>query len=361
MIFAVGSYTNHSSPAIDARGRGISVYKWDDLNDTCRLISVYQDIRNPSYLDWDSVSRRLYAVSEVNEGTGAVIAFDLDENGSLTFLGQQKGPGRAGCHLTVLPAENRLFAASYSDGRLTCYTLKDGDVGPVILNHSYKDGGPETSRQKSPHAHQVLPGPDANRIYVCDLGSDVVWMHHLDALAEPPLAALRVPSGYGPRHLAFDPSGDFAYVLCELIPRLLVTTVNPANGKMKIIQELDTVEPRKTDLTTPAAPATSAAPAAVKVHPSGRTVAVSNRFDDTIAVFDTGYPERVNLSLADRFFCRGKTPRDITFSPDGSRLFIANQDSHTITNRSFDVSTGMPLNVWGSEINTGSPVCIVML
>ena len=358
MIFAVGSYTNHSSPAIDARGRGISIYEWVAGNDTYRLTSEYQDIRNPSYLSWDSDSRRLYAVSEVDEGAGAITAFDLDENGFLTFLDQQKGPGRAGCHLTVLPGENRLFAASYSDGRLTCYMLKGGNVGPVILNHSYEGSGPETSRQKSPHAHQVVPGPGANRIYVCDLGSDIIWMHHLDTLAKPPLAALKVPSGYGPRHLAFDPSGQFAYVLCELVPRLLVTTVDSATGDMTIIQELDTVEPEKTDLITPTAPA---APAAVKVHPSGRTVAVSNRFDDTIAVFDTGYPGSVNLSLADRFSCRGKTPRDITFSPDGSWLFIANQDSHNITSRRFDVSIGMPLNDWGAEINTGSPVCIVML
>ncbi len=352
MIFAVGSYTNHSSPSIDARGRGISIYKWDTGNDTYRVISEYQNIRNPSYLSWDRDSRRLYAVSEVDDGAGAIAAFDLDKNGFLTFLGQQKGPGRAGCHLTVLPGENRLFAVSYSDGRLTGYVLNNGGVGPVILNHSYKGSGPERSRQKSPHAHQVLPGPDANRIYVCDLGSDTVWMHHLDALAEPPLTALRVPSGYGPRHLAFDPSGQFAYVLCELVPRLLVASVDPVSGEMSIIRELDTVDSKMTELS---------APAAVKIHPSGRTVAVSNRFDDTIAVFDTGYPGSPDLSLVDRFSCRGKTPRDITFSPDGSRLFIANQDSHTITHCSFDVSTGMPLNVWGSEINTGSPVCIVML
>jgi 6-phosphogluconolactonase len=106
----------------------------------------------------------------------------------------------------------------------------------------------------------------------------------------------------------------------------------------------------------------------VKLHPSGRTLAVSSRFDDSISVFsisrggagsETG--EAAVLSLADRFSCRGKTPRDITFSPDGRQLFIANQDSHNISCRNFSPSSGMPAEGWAGEVSTGSPVCIVVL
>ena len=45
-----------------------------------------------SYTD----ARRLYAVSEVDEG--AVAVFDLDENGTLVFSGQQVGPGTVNDH-----------------------------------------------------------------------------------------------------------------------------------------------------------------------------------------------------------------------------------------------------------------------
>jgi len=237
--------------------------------------------------------------------------------------------------------------------------LMRGEISPAILNCSYTGNGPVTERQASPHAHQVLPGPLGNFLYVCDLGSDTAWRHSTDSFQKPPSAALKVPPGYGLRHLVFGLHGKYAYVLCELQPILLVCSINPQTGEMTILQELQTVTSENMNI---------AAPAAVKFHPSGRTLAVSNRFDDTVAFFSisrSGYTDAAGksavLSLVDRFSCRGKTPRDITFSPDGSRLFIANQDSHNISCRNFDIITGPPGVDWGEELFTGPPACIVML
>jgi 6-phosphogluconolactonase (cycloisomerase 2 family) len=170
---------------------------------------------------------------------------------------------------------------------------------------------------------------------------------------------LKLPPGSGPRHLAFDTEGRHAYVLCELSPVLYVCSVDSETGELRITQELEAADPQSGD---------TAAPAAVKLHPSGKTLAVSSRFDDRISVFSinregAGSEFRGNavLSLVDRFSCRGKTPRDITFSPDGSLLFIANQDSHNISCRNFNPSSGLPGYGWAEEVSTGSPVCIVML
>ncbi len=358
-LFAVGSYTHPESPAADPQGRGISIYEWDNSANSARLVSESQDIRNPSYLSWDSGSQNLYAVSEMDENAGTVAVFHLDADGTLKLQNQQEGPGRAGCHLTILHNPPRLFAASYIDGSLRAYSLDNGQIIPAFWNCTYTGNGPVTERQASSHAHQVLPGPFGNFLYVSDLGSDIIWMHSPDALDEPPSAALKVPPGYGPRHLAFDPEGRHAYVLCELQPILLVCSINPRTGEMKVLQELQTAAPGNMNI---------AAPAAVELHPSGQTLAVSNRFDDTVAVFtisrgavaDAAGKSPV-LSLAERFPCRGKTPRDITFSPDGSRLFIANQDSHNISCRNFNTLTGLPGEGWGEGISTGSPVCVVML
>jgi len=351
--FAVGSYTRSG-------GRGISIYQWDDSSKSCRMISEYQDIQNPSYLSWDPSSRKLYAVSEVDDDSGAVTAFHLEEAGSLRYSGQQTGPGRAACHLSYLHNPDRLFAVSYLDGRLQTYSLYNSDkseIGPVLHSYSYQGHGPVTDRQLSSHAHQVLSDLQGDFLYVVDLGSDTIWMHSPDALETPPSAALKVPPGYGPRHLAFDSGGSHVYILCELVPILLVCTIDPRSGELSIVQELETSTPENETIT---------APAAVKLHPSGRTLAVSNRFDDTIAVLainrsSSGSRASVELSLSDRFPCGGETPRDISFSLDGSRLFIANQDSHNISCRNFDSVSGLPREGWGEEINTGSPVCLVML
>ncbi len=356
-LFAVGSYTHPESPAADPQGRGISIYEWDNNANSSRLVSESQDIRNPSYLSWDSGIQNLYAVSEMDENAGTVAALHLDAGGSLILQNLQEGPGRAGCHLTVLQHPPRLFAVSYSDGSIRAYNLDNGQITPAFWNCSYTGNGPVTERQASSHAHQVLPGPLGNFFYVCDLGSDIIWMHSPDDLKKPPSAALKVPPGYGPRHLTFDPEGRHAYVLCELQPILLICSINPQTGKMMILQELQTAAPKNLKI---------AAPAAVKLHPSGQTLAVSNRFDNTVAVFsirrDAGAAGKSPvLSLAERFSCKGKTPRDITFSPDGSRLFITNQDSHNISCRNFDTVTGLPGEGWGEGISTGSPVCVVML
>jgi 6-phosphogluconolactonase len=293
----------------------------------------------------------------------------------LNFLSKQEGTGRPGCHLSRLPESGLILTTSYSDGRLTGYPVRQGLPGPVIVDFQYNGSGPVSGRQDSAHAHQVMKSPHSEVLYVCDLGSDRIWMHRLDRLELPPVTALTVPGGYGPRHLAFDPVSPVAYVLCELVPRILVAEIDPDTALMRITGEADTVA---TDSMGTAAPA--AAPAAVKVHPSGRTLAVSNRFDDTIAVFriirgsDTGGRDsvalHVGLELADRFDCRGKTPRDICFTADGSSLLIANQDSHAVTCRRFDHLSGRPLfqspekspvESWGPVLETGSPVCVVML
>ena len=350
--FAIGSYTKHKSLNIDAQGRGLSIVAWDDMTGEYRILDEYGEITNPTYLDWRPETRRLYAVCAVGDGRGAVTAFSLSPAGTMDFLGRQENPGRSGCHLTALPDDGRIFAVSYSDGRLTGYGLVDGDVGPVNYTFSYSGSGPNAERQEAPHAHQVLKSPLRDVIYVCDLGSDAVWMHSLGNLGKKPVKALSLPAGCGPRHLDFDPVSPVAYVLCELIPKLFVVSIDASTGGMRMTQECDTV---------PADRAAGTAPAAVKVHPSGRSVAVSNRFDDTVTVYRIRRDKEVILEEAANFDCRGKTPRDVTFTPDGTALFMANQDSHTVTCRRFDPATGLPENDWLPVFQTGSPVCVVML
>jgi 6-phosphogluconolactonase len=54
---------------------------------------------------------------------------------------------------------------------------------------------------------------------------------------------------------------------------------------------------------------------------------------------------------------RGKKPRFFALSPDASRLYAANEDSHTIVEFDIDSATGR-LAATGLVIETGSPTCI---
>ncbi len=349
--FLVGSYTKNEGHVPDARGDGISVLEFDGELETCRTLSIASNVINPTYLALDAEASIVYSIVEESSDNNAVDSWRLRNNGTLSLQSGNNTRGWSGCHLSIIPDKNRLFAASYNNGVLSEYKINKGEISPLINEIIYEGSGPDIIRQDAPHAHQVIPDSSGKYIYVCDLGTDMVWMHQLDSMKEAPAIALKAPAGYGPRHLAFDPESNIAYVLCELTPKLLLVTVDPISGKMEITQELDTVSQCRM---------MEAAPAAVKIHPSGHTIAVSNRFDDTISVFEINRTADITLSLIDNFSCRGKTPRDITFSRDGEMLFIANQDSHDIQCRHFISSTGLPGVGWSPKIDIGSPVCIVM-
>ena len=350
-LIAVGSYTDHQSSQIDARGKGVTLLRRSDTGGELTVIGTDSSVRNPTYLSWDASRRFLYTVSEVDGGDGAAAVFSIDENGKIRHISSRPSGAGSGCHLQVFPDKEALAAVSYHKGRIAWFPLTDGMPAPPLHIHSYRGSGPDTERQRGAHAHQVMRSPWADRYYVCDLGSDCIWMHDADHMDRSPQPALAVPPGYGPRHLAFDPLVPAAYILCELVPKILVVSVSAESGKMHIVREFESS-------------AEESAPAAIKIHPSGKTLAASNRFVDTVAVFgiERGNDEPTPaLNLIERFPCGGQVPRDIEFSADGSQLFIANQESHTITVQRFDKETGRPAALSHESIPIGSPVCILCL
>jgi len=350
--FAIGSYTEKLPHVPGACGKGIVVALFNEETGGIEKQYTIEGMNNPSYLTWDNTNQFLYAMTESSEGEGEIQSFSLDSDNVFTLKDNQTGPGRAGCHLNTSDSGDRIFAASYVDGCLKGYPVSNGEIGKPLFNYSYSGSGPNIDRQTSPHAHQVVFSPDNKYLYVCDLGSDKIWKHGLDRKESLCVPALELPRGYGPRHLAFDPLGKYAYILCELIPKLIVASVDGSDGSLTMTEELLTVNESSAEI---------AAPAAVKVHPSGNTVALSNRFDDTIAVFKINRNtagKNVSLEFLSRFSSMGKTPRDITFSPSGRWLLIANQDSDDVQVKSFNSQSGYPEEKWAPKMITGTPVCL---
>lgn len=351
--FAVGTYTETQPHVPHAKGEGISLIALDEDSGRLTLLSTMGGIINPTYLHWNGDKKMLFTITE-EEGPGWVQGFTIDsEKSELSPEEILPGPGAGGCHLSGMG--DRLFATAYGGGTMTAYRLDDGLLSETIAAFSYHGNGANRNRQEAPHLHQAVVTPDGELLYLCDLGSDKIWTHELSSgLPGVQKIALSLPSGYGPRHLILDPESPTAFILCELIPKLLTAIILP-DGSMTIVDE--------TDMTLRNLGGKDCAPAAVKIHPSGKTLAVSNRFCDTITVFaivrwDGGAPF---LKKLEEFSCGGKTPRDITFSPSGRWLLMANQDSDTITTRSFHPQDGIPLEPWGPEFSLGTPVCVVPL
>src|SRR5205823_10211593 len=84
----------------------------------------------------------------------------------------------------------------------------------------------------------------------------------------------KLHAGAAPRHLAFHPSGQYAYVNGEAD---MTVTAFRYGATMDELQVLPTV-PEGTDIS-------GCSTAHILVHPNGRCVYVSNRGHDSIAIF----------------------------------------------------------------------------
>lgn len=210
----IGSFTT-------AGGLGITTAAVDPESGALTPLHSTDAVPNPSYLAPSPDGRYLYAVSETPDGAAAVFA--LTPRGPELLAPAVPVDGADPTHLTL--ADGRLVTANYSSGSVSTLPVRaDGTLaGPAtVLTH--QGSGPRTDRQEGPHAHAVLPDPGGRWLLSVDLGTDSVRTCALGsgdgALTVHAEAVLR--PGSGPRHLAFHPRGDRAYVVNELDPTVTV-------------------------------------------------------------------------------------------------------------------------------------------
>jgi 6-phosphogluconolactonase len=248
----------------------------------------------------------------------------------------------------VDPGRRRVLAASYLDGHVVSYDLPQGELArtPTVL--TFSGSGPNADRQEGSHPHQVVMSEDV--YLIPDLGADRIWVHTAGDLTEPPEDAIETPPGYGPRHLLVHPELAVLYVVCELEPRVLVYERggDAGAGGWKLAGDHPCEVPRR---------AGQAAPAAIKLHPGGHSLIVSNRFSDSLMRFSVD-PASGRLSPAGNTPLAGKTPRDFGFSRDGRWLIALCQDSHEALSYAVDAATGEPAGEPTDRVDIGSPVCI---
>ncbi|MBN2657645.1 MAG: lactonase family protein [Spirochaetales bacterium] len=350
---AVGTYTLCAGHVPDARGQGVEILSFDEGSGTFSEPHTLGEMTNPTYLSWNGKTSSLFAIEEDPENVGMIRQFIRARDGSFRKGISLRSQCGALCHISVNHSGDSLYAASYQNGSICGFHLNKDSRPEEWGRISYGGKGPDSIRQEASHAHQILLDPEETRAYICDLGTDRVHIHSLEGGLKREEGSLELPPGYGPRHMVFDPSGDYAFILCELKAHLILARRNKSDGTLKIVEDIPL--PAGSFSGTPA-------PAAVKMHPSGCTLALSNRFIDRIEVYGLVREEdRLTLQWVDGFSPEGKTPRDITFSPSGDWLFIANQDSHNIAAKRFDGKTGKPESSRPVSYGTGSPVCIVPL
>lgn len=344
-VVMLGAYT----AAPTGRGKGVTVYTMEEG----RLVrqSVTETV-NPSYLTMDASGTRLYAVNELKDG--AVSAFDFDrETLSLRLMNSCPVHGADPCHLAVDAARRRLYCAAYSGSSMASVPLApDGSLGGACDVIHYEGHGADPVRQRVSHPHGTFLAPDGRFLYVPDLGMDVIRCYRTDgdALRELPENAVPAPApGQGPRHMAFHPDGKWCYFVTEMGCTVNACLRDADAGTLRCVQTLSTL-PQGADRAGVTA-------AAVKVHPQGGLLYVSNRGHDSLAAY------RIDRGTGRLTFLRtqktgGRVPRDFGFTPSGEYLIAAHQESDDAVVFRVNPEDGMLSEC--SRVRAPSAVCVMI-
>ena len=331
----------------NARGKGISTYAIDD-NGNWNLLECTPILENPSFLSFDKTKQYVYTVhGDFNE----VSAFKINPNGTLTHLNTVSSQGKNPVFLTPNKTNQFMFVASLQGGAIATLPIRpDGTLGEAIsvehLEGLSKDGVSHAHQCQLDQSERFLAVPTQSR----HIGYERVWMFSIDdATGKLTRIGTYDARQYAePRHIAFSPDNQSAYLVNEKGNSLTYYHFNDITG---------TLEPRQILPTLPETYTGEGQASAVLVHPSGKFVYASNRIHESIASYrvneQTGYVTSIGYTPV-----LGKTPRFITFNDTGSQLIVANEDSDTI--RFFDIDSNTGALTYANHcITTGSPTSII--
>ncbi|WP_431278968.1 lactonase family protein [Leifsonia poae] len=338
----IGTYTE-TLPHVDGHADGVVSAIFD--GDIVVEATVAAKLTNPSWLTATADGSRVYAVEEAAPD-GRVAAFARDTSGALNALGTVSVGGAEPAHLTLDPSERFVLVGAYGGGSIAVFALaEDGALGDRVAFVQHEGSGPDARRQEGPHVHNLVFDPETSELAVVDLGLGQVLFYSFGedgALTLRPEATIS-PGAVGPRHLAFHPDGRHAFVVNELD-----NTVDVLRRDGDRFVRVGGASTRPEDA------AGDSSAAAIRVSPSGATVFVTNRGDDTVAVFS--FEDSAGLKLVASESTRGKAPRDLILTPDARRILIANQDSDSVAVFSFEEETRSLEFVSLASVPT--PVCL---
>ncbi len=353
-LLYVGTYTKGT------RSEGIYLMRMVRRSGQLRRGGSVAPGPNPSFLAIHPNGRVLYAVNELEQykgrPTGAVSAFAIERaTGVLTRLNEQPSEGGAPCYVSVDRSGRVALVANYAGGSVALLPIEaNGALAPAAHAVQHTGKGPNAERQEAPHAHCILPDPSNRFVLAADLGTDRVFVYRLD-LAGKSLRHVEggdavMRPGAGPRHFAFHPTLPLVFVANEL---------DSTVATLRFDSERGALSPQGTLSTVPAGWTGTNYPADIHVAASGRTLYVSNRGHNSIAVFSVAESTGA-LALEQVVSTEGDWPRNFSLDPTGRWLLVANQRSDSVVVFGRDPENGR-LTPTRQRIAIPSPVCLRFL
>ena len=308
------------------------------------------DMPNPSYLAVDG--DKVYAVSEMPDASASVWAWRVGNCG-FEFLNSQPTGVFSGEDSTALvhgedpcyvSTNGRFLAvANYSGGSLGMYRLQEnGAIAPLDSLLISGIGGPDLSRQETPHVHCAVFSPDGKYLFFSEFSADEIGRLDVSPLGVRNYCrAATLHPDSGPRHLLFDASGEHLYVIGELSGD--ITVFDYADGALteKQVIKADRMDAR----------------GAADIHfsPDGKFLYASLRLrGDGIVVFEVGPGGLLNYV---GYTATGPHPRNFNITPNGRFVLVCCRDNDSVEIYERDAATGL-LTFTGRRLTQTRPVYI---
>lgn len=258
-------------------------------------------------------------------------SFRYKSDGGLQLLGKQTLDANS-CYIAPDKTGRFLLAAYYHVGKVTVHQLAaDGNVGELVCTvataahaHCIET---DSSNRYAFVPHTVEP----NRIF------QFLFDEQSGQLTPNPIAPQVIAGpGDGPRHFVFSLDEQFVYTSNEDGSSVTAYGFDKRSGTLSALQTLSTLPPEFSAENTCAQ---------IHLHPSGRTLYVSNRGHDSIAIFAVDTNSGLLTSLGQE-----KTepvPRVFNIDPSGQFLLAAGQESGTVASYAIAASgTLSPLDIY---------------
>ena len=109
----IGTYTSLG------KSEGIYVYDYNSATGNASY-KTKANIQNPSYLAVSRDHKKVYSVSEMGKGKGAISAFNFnDHTGELSYINSVSSGGDGPCYVSISDKGDYVFSANYSGGEFS--------------------------------------------------------------------------------------------------------------------------------------------------------------------------------------------------------------------------------------------------
>jgi 6-phosphogluconolactonase len=258
---------------------------------------------NPSFAAVAPDGAHLYAV---DENGGELVVLSIAPGTGATEVLARAVTGEGPTHVSLDPMGRFVMVASYTAGSVSIY--------PIVAGGSL---GAATELPAGANAHQIVTDPSGRWVLVPCLGTDRIEVFALGAGGLT--ASTGVDSaGDGPRHLTFARDNRHVYVANELDSTVDVFTFDASSGALVHVQNASTLDGFGGSNTL----------AEIALHPSLDVLYVSNRGEDSIAIFDIAGDGRITRRGA--ALLEARRPRSFAITPDGALLLAGAADDDRV-------------------------------